>query len=83
MFEESFEFVLNLPDFAVIRFAVLDDDYLGDDFVGQCTLPVTCTRQGYRHIPLKSSSGNTIGDCFLFVHIAVTSKRRSPVSAKE
>lgn len=36
IFDESFEFQINLPELAMVRFVVLDDDFIGDDFIGQC-----------------------------------------------
>ncbi|ROT65181.1 hypothetical protein C7M84_016856 [Penaeus vannamei] len=39
IFDESFEFLINLPELAIVRFVVLDDEFIGDDFVGQCTVP--------------------------------------------
>ena len=30
---------------------------------------------GYRHIQLKSNSGEVIPNCSLFVHVAITNKR--------
>lgn len=36
IFDESFEFQINLPELAMVRFVVLDDDYIGDEFIGWC-----------------------------------------------
>ncbi|KAF3846003.1 hypothetical protein F7725_003081 [Dissostichus mawsoni] len=49
IFDESFEFQINLPELAVLRFVVLDDDYIGDEFIGQYTIPFECLQPGYRH----------------------------------
>uniref|UniRef100_A0A3Q4GE26 Phosphoinositide phospholipase C n=1 Tax=Neolamprologus brichardi TaxID=32507 RepID=A0A3Q4GE26_NEOBR len=35
IFDESFEFQINLPELAMVRFVVLDDDFIGDEFIGQ------------------------------------------------
>lgn len=35
IFDESFEFQINLPELAMVRFAVLDDDFIGDEFIGR------------------------------------------------
>ena len=35
VFDESFEFQINLPELAMVRFVVLDDDFIGDEFIGQ------------------------------------------------
>ncbi|XP_055957983.1 inactive phospholipase C-like protein 2 isoform X2 [Patella vulgata] len=75
IFDESFEFQINLPELALIRFAVLDDEYIGDEFIGQYTIPFECMQTGYRHIRLLSNTGSIILNCTLFVHIAITNKR--------
>lgn len=46
VFDESFDIELQLPELALIRFVVLDDEYIGDDFIGQCTVPVNCIQSG-------------------------------------
>ena len=50
VFDECFDIELQLPELALIRFVVLDDEYIGDDFIGQCTVPVNCVQTGtYLH----------------------------------
>ena len=46
IFDESFEFQINLPELALVRFSVLDDDYIGDEFIGQYTIPFECMQTG-------------------------------------
>ena len=46
IFDESFEFQINLPVLALVRFSVLDDDYKGDEFIGQYTIPFECMQTG-------------------------------------
>ena len=46
IYDESFEFHINLPELALVRFAVLDDDFIGDEFIGQYTIPFTCMQPG-------------------------------------
>ncbi|XP_078331805.1 inactive phospholipase C-like protein 2 [Crassostrea virginica] len=75
IFDESFEFQINLPELALVRFAVLDDDYIGDEFIGQYTIPFDCMQTGYRHIRLCSNTGEIIPNCTLFIHVAITNKR--------
>lgn len=41
VFDESFEFQINLPELAMVRFVVLDDDFIGDEFIGQSSQTVT------------------------------------------
>ncbi|XP_065351230.1 inactive phospholipase C-like protein 2 isoform X1 [Cloeon dipterum] len=75
IFEESFEFQIVLPDLVLVRFVVLDDEYIGDDFIGQYTIPFDCLQPGYRHIRLLSNTGEPLENSFLFVHIAITNKK--------
>ena len=46
VFDETFEFHVNLPELAMVRFVVLDDDFIGDAFIGQYTVPFVCMQQG-------------------------------------
>jgi len=46
IYDESFEFHINLPELALVRFSVLDDDFIGDEFIGQYTIPFTCMQPG-------------------------------------
>ncbi|XP_067891801.1 inactive phospholipase C-like protein 1 isoform X1 [Heterodontus francisci] len=75
IFDESLEFEINLPELVMVRFVVLDDDYIGDEFIGQYTIPYECLQSGYRHIPLHSFTGEEIELATLFVHIAITDRR--------
>ena len=52
IFDESFEFQVNLPELALVRFAVLDDDFIGDEFIGQYTIPFECMQPGGCNISL-------------------------------
>uniref|UniRef100_A0A914Z205 Phosphoinositide phospholipase C n=1 Tax=Panagrolaimus superbus TaxID=310955 RepID=A0A914Z205_9BILA len=40
-FDENFQFEISVPELALVRFLVLDDDYIGDDFIGQYTATAT------------------------------------------
>ncbi|XP_047461253.1 inactive phospholipase C-like protein 2 isoform X2 [Mugil cephalus] len=75
VFDESFEFQINLPELAMVRFVVLDDDYIGDEFIGQYTIPLECLQPGYRHVPLQSLTGEDLPHAKLFVHVALTNRR--------
>lgn len=75
LFDESFEFQVNLPELAMVRFVVLDDDYIGDEFIGQYTIPFECMQPGFRHIPLQSLTGELLPHAWLFVHVAITNRR--------
>ncbi|KAL0961839.1 hypothetical protein UPYG_G00332340 [Umbra pygmaea] len=75
IFDESFEFQINLPELAMVRFVVLDDEFIGDEFIGQYTIPLECLQPGYRHIPLQSLTGEDLPYAGLFVHVALTNRR--------
>ncbi|OCT61993.1 inactive phospholipase C-like protein 2 [Xenopus laevis] len=75
IFDESFEFHINLPELAILRFVVLDDDYIGDEFIAQYTIPFECLQPGFRHVPLQSLTGEFLQNTTLFVHIAITNRR--------
>ncbi|KAK2830220.1 hypothetical protein Q5P01_018151 [Channa striata] len=75
IFDESFEFQINLPELAMVRFVVLDDDYIGDEFIGQYTIPLECLQPGYRHVPLQFLTGEELPHAKLFVHVALTNRR--------
>lgn len=75
LFDESFEFQINLPELAMVRFVVLDDDYIGDEFIGQYTIPFECLQPGFRHVPLQSLTGEMLPHTQLFVHVAITNRR--------
>uniref|UniRef100_A0A3B5AWV0 Phosphoinositide phospholipase C n=1 Tax=Stegastes partitus TaxID=144197 RepID=A0A3B5AWV0_9TELE len=75
IFDESFEFQINLPELAMVRFVVLDDDFIGDEFIGQYTIPLECLQPGYRHVPLQSLTGEELAHAKLFVHVALTNRR--------
>ncbi|XP_067867921.1 inactive phospholipase C-like protein 2 isoform X1 [Heterodontus francisci] len=75
IFDESFEFQINLPELAMVRFVVLDDDYIGDEFIAQYTIPFECLQPGYRHVPLQSLTGEILPYASLFVHVAITNRR--------
>ncbi|XP_022109274.1 uncharacterized protein LOC110989296 isoform X2 [Acanthaster planci] len=59
-------FTIHLPEMALIRFAVWDEDPIGRDFIGQTTLPIVSLMPGYRHIHLEGLDQATI-----FVHVTM------------
>nr|XP_043875058.1 inactive phospholipase C-like protein 1 [Solea senegalensis] len=75
LFDETFEFEVNMPEMALLRFVVLDDDYIGDDFIGQYSVAFECLQPGYRNVPLLGMSGDPLPHTSLFVHVAVTNRR--------
>lgn len=64
-----------MPELALLRFVVLDDDYIGDDFIGQYTVPFECLQPGYRSVPLLGMAGDLLPHSSLFVHVAITNRR--------
>lgn len=72
MFDESFEFSITVPELAMLRFVVLDDEYINDDFIGQCTIPVESLQTGYRHVRLYANNGDVMRNVTLFVHISMS-----------
>ena len=59
----------------MLRFVVLDDDYIGDDFIGQYSVAFECLQPGYRNVPLLGLAGDPLPHASLFVHVAVTNRR--------
>nr|XP_042703134.1 inactive phospholipase C-like protein 2 isoform X2 [Chrysemys picta bellii] len=74
VFEESLEFQVNLPELALLRLVVLDDDYIGDEFIAQYTIPFECLQSGYRHVPLQSLAGDLLPHATLFLHVAIADR---------
>uniref|UniRef100_G3P2U7 Phosphoinositide phospholipase C n=1 Tax=Gasterosteus aculeatus aculeatus TaxID=481459 RepID=G3P2U7_GASAC len=74
LFDETFEFQVNMPELALLRFVVLDDDYIGDDFIGQYSVAFECLQPGYRNVPLLGMAGDPLPHTSLFVHVAVTNR---------
>uniref|UniRef100_A0A3Q0SMS9 Phosphoinositide phospholipase C n=1 Tax=Amphilophus citrinellus TaxID=61819 RepID=A0A3Q0SMS9_AMPCI len=74
LFDETFEFQVNMPELALLRFVVLDDDYIGDDFIGQYSVAFECLQPGYRNVPLLGLAGDPLLHTSLFVHVAITNR---------
>ncbi|XP_076450758.1 1-phosphatidylinositol 4,5-bisphosphate phosphodiesterase delta-4-like isoform X2 [Babylonia areolata] len=70
---ESCVFTVRVPELAVVRFVVKDEDRGKDDFIGYYTLPFTSMQQGYRHIPLYDTYGDRYSQTYIFVHVAISS----------
>ncbi|KAG7467548.1 hypothetical protein MATL_G00154920 [Megalops atlanticus] len=73
LFDETFEFQVSMPELALLRFVVLDDDYIGDDFIGQYCVAFKCLQPGYRNVPLLGLAGNPLPHASLFIHVSVAS----------
>lgn len=72
IFDESFEFNVSVPELALLRFVVLDDDYINDDFIGANTVPIECMQTGYKHMRLYTVNGECLPNATIFVHISLT-----------
>ena len=75
IFDESFEFNVAVPELALVRFLVLDDDFINDDFIGQLTVPVSCLTAGFKHVRLLNLHGDPLSpQANLFVKISITNR---------
>lgn len=45
-FDESFTFFVNFPEMAIVRFNILDDDFIGDEFIAQYSILFSCMQSG-------------------------------------
>ncbi|KAM5171923.1 1-phosphatidylinositol 4,5-bisphosphate phosphodiesterase zeta-1 [Mantella aurantiaca] len=67
---KTFTFSIQVPELAMVRFCVEDHTpVIGNEFLGQYTLPLSCISKGYRHIPLLNRHGQSLLPASLFVHI--------------
>uniref|UniRef100_UPI00358F161E 1-phosphatidylinositol 4,5-bisphosphate phosphodiesterase delta-4-like n=1 Tax=Myxine glutinosa TaxID=7769 RepID=UPI00358F161E len=70
---EEFTFELQVPDLAMVRFAVQDYDKVSkSDFMGQFCLPFNSLKTGYRHVHLRTNDNRSLFPSTLFVHSTVT-----------
>ncbi|KAL8618755.1 hypothetical protein ACOMHN_015165 [Nucella lapillus] len=69
---ESCVFTARVPEVAVVRFVVKDEDPGLDDFIGYYALPFRSMQEGYRHFPLYDTHGDRLSHTYIFVHVAVT-----------
>ncbi|KAJ8255973.1 hypothetical protein COCON_G00198370 [Conger conger] len=75
LFDQTFHFQVSVPELALLRFVVLDDDYIGDDFIGQYSVALDCMQYGYRTVPLLNLSGEPLPQASLFVHVTVSTRQ--------
>ncbi|KAG7493157.1 1-phosphatidylinositol 4,5-bisphosphate phosphodiesterase eta-2-like [Solea senegalensis] len=66
MWEETLVFNIQMPQVALVRFQVWDQDPIGRDFIGQRTVAFTSMMPGYRHVYLDGMAESSI-----FVHVAI------------
>ncbi|KAM5255048.1 1-phosphatidylinositol 4,5-bisphosphate phosphodiesterase zeta-1 isoform 2-T2 [Hipposideros larvatus] len=68
--DETFTFIIQVPELALIRFVVENQSMItGNEFLGQYTLPVLCMSKGYRHVPLFSKAGQSLEPASLFIYV--------------
>ncbi|XP_057645812.1 1-phosphatidylinositol 4,5-bisphosphate phosphodiesterase zeta-1 [Chionomys nivalis] len=67
---ETFTFIVQVPELALIRFVVENQGFItGNEFLGQYTLPLLCMNKGYRRVPLFSKAGENLEPSSLFVYV--------------
>lgn len=71
-----------MPELAVLRFVVLDDDYITDDFIGQYSVSIQCLQPGFRTVPLLGLVGRPVPHASLFVHVLITELKGSGKRAR-
>ncbi|XP_071025943.1 1-phosphatidylinositol 4,5-bisphosphate phosphodiesterase delta-1-like isoform X2 [Oncorhynchus clarkii lewisi] len=70
MWNETFQFDIQVPELAMLRFLVEDYDATSqNDLIGHYCLPLTSLQNGYRHVPLLTKRGDVIPSAGLFVHL--------------
>ncbi|CAJ0585633.1 unnamed protein product, partial [Mesorhabditis spiculigera] len=75
VWNNSFEYQVQCPEMALIRFVVEDGDFVGpktDPFIGQAVFPLDCIRTGYRSVPLKNQFSEEIELSSLLVYVKIT-----------
>ncbi|KAI3387861.1 hypothetical protein SNEBB_008652 [Seison nebaliae] len=70
IWDEKFNFSINYPELAFIRFEVKDHDRMGrNDLIAQRTIPLTCIQNGYRSILLYEKDRDKVEHGTLFVQV--------------
>lgn len=73
VWNETLNFVVHVPDLALVRFVVEDYDKASrNDFIGQFTLPFTSLQPGFRHVHLLSKDGTDIPPASIFVNVSIS-----------
>ncbi|CAB4059466.1 PLCG1 [Lepeophtheirus salmonis] len=76
VWDEFFDFTIQNPQLALIRFTVYDYDIFGENnFIGQYTCPLIGIQTGYRSVPLKNAYSEPLELSALLVHITVENAR--------
>nr|XP_012640969.1 1-phosphatidylinositol 4,5-bisphosphate phosphodiesterase zeta-1 isoform X2 [Microcebus murinus] len=67
---ETFTFIIHVPELALIRFVVENQGLItGNEFLGQYTIPLLCMNKGYRRVPLFSRMGESLEPASLFIYV--------------
>ncbi|KAK7311240.1 hypothetical protein RJT34_09251 [Clitoria ternatea] len=73
VWDEEFEFPLTVPELALLRIEVRDDDkHQKDDFGGQTCLPVSELKTGFRSVPLYDEMGDKLKSVKLLMRFQFT-----------
>ncbi|CAH1795147.1 unnamed protein product [Owenia fusiformis] len=71
MWNESFNFNVNCPDLALIRFLVKDNQVMSkNDLIGQTCIPFNSIQPGYRYVHLLDKHDEDIWGT-IFVHVTI------------
>ncbi|XP_078466029.1 1-phosphatidylinositol 4,5-bisphosphate phosphodiesterase eta-2-like [Lampetra planeri] len=66
LWDETLVFIIHMPELAMVRFVVWDDDPIGRNFIGQKTIALSSILPGYRHVRLEGLS-----EASIFVYVTV------------
>ena len=72
VWNESFEKAIFVPELAMLRFVVNDDNFGFDDFIGQNSIPFTSLRPGYRRVTLLRDGVTPVLGATLLVHVEIS-----------
>ncbi|XP_017062298.1 1-phosphatidylinositol 4,5-bisphosphate phosphodiesterase gamma-1 [Drosophila ficusphila] len=73
VWNESCEFTVHNPHFAILRFEVQDEDMFAEThFIAQACYPLKCVRQGYRSVILKNKFSEELELSSLLINIKIT-----------
>ncbi|XP_037936423.1 1-phosphatidylinositol 4,5-bisphosphate phosphodiesterase gamma-1-like [Teleopsis dalmanni] len=78
VWNESCEFAVINPHFAILRFEVQDEDIFAEtQLIAQACYPLNCIRTGYRSVTLRNKFSEELELASLLVHIDVKQRTRS------
>ncbi|KAH8414921.1 hypothetical protein KR215_010812 [Drosophila sulfurigaster] len=75
IWNESFEFTVHNPQFALLRFEVQDEDMFAEThFNAQACYPLSCIRQGYRSVILRNKFSEELELSSLLVYVELINR---------